>query len=185
MRMTCAARCLSRGRLYIGAGIVGVLGVVLLVGLAGAAHPTNNDPTTHIRFDTAAEADAKRQQLINFIWLDSLPTAALPEVTNIPLSDFPAVNLTGINQSLVSRVDKLDADVSGMDFHATSYLLRPVNTANVNRLAIVHQGHVYTAQGSMGYGVGDTANRLLQEGYSVIAMQLPLAGWNADRTIRS
>ncbi len=161
--------------------ILGLLGIMLFAGPADAALPTNNNPTNHIRFDTAAGADAKRRQLIDWIWSGGLPTSALPSVTNNIA--FPAVNLAGVNRSLVSRVDMLDADVSGMDFHAISYLIHPVNTANVNRLAIVHQGHAYTVQDSMDLGVGSTVNRLLKEGYSVIAMQMPLCGWNTDRTV--
>ena len=176
--------------------LLGLLGVMLFAGPAWAGYPnppmpypTNNDPTNQIRFDTAAEADAKRQQLINWIWPDGLPTATLPSVTeNIA---FP-YNLGGpgsIDQSLFSRIDMLNANVSEMDFHSISYLIHPVNTANVNRLAVVHQGHVYPREANkpssnpLGAGIGNTANRLLQDGYSVIVMQMPLCGWNTDRTI--
>lgn len=146
-----------------------------------APYPTNNDPNNQIRFDTPAEADAKRRQLIDWIWSGGLPMATLPGVTeNIA---FPAVDLTGINKSLVSRIDKLDANVSGMDFHSISYLIHPVNPAHAGRLAIVHQGHEMTAGTALKGGIKETANRLLQEGYSVIAMQMPLCGWNGDKTI--
>jgi hypothetical protein len=62
-------------------------------------------------------------------------------------------------------------------------LLHPANAAHANRLAIVHQGHVYSPETSLAAGIGDTANRLLQEGYTVIAMNMPLCGWNTDRMI--
>lgn len=139
------------------------------------AEPTNDQPTTHIRFNTAAEADAKRQQLIDYIWAAGLPTMRLPNVTaNVATPN-------GIDASLVASVDCLDATVSGLGFHSISYLLHPKNTANVGRLAIVQQGHCPAADG-LSYGIGDTANRLLQEGYSVIAMNMPLNGWNMDST---
>ena len=167
-------------------GILGLLGIMLFAGSAwgwyprpSTPYPTNNDRNNQIRFDTPAGADAKRQQLTDWIWSGGLPTATLPGVTNN--ISFPG-DLDGINESLVSRVDKLDANVSGMDFHAISYLIHPKNTAHVNRLAIVHQGHSDYYH-SMSYGIGNTANRLLQEGYSVIAMQMPRCGWNTDSTI--
>lgn len=144
-----------------------------------AAFPTNDQPTTHIRFNTPAEADAKRQQLIDYIWAAGLPISTLPAVT--PNIAFPG-DLTGITQSLVSGVDELDANVSGMDFHSISYLLHPKNTANANRLVVVHQGHCHAAD-RISYGIADTANRLLQEGYSVIVQNMPLNGWNTDNTI--
>jgi len=162
--------------------IMATLGTVLLAGVVAANPllPTNNDPTNQIRFRTAVEAEAKRQELIAYIWPDGLPTAVLPAVLeNI---DFPA-DLKGIGRPLVARIDKLDAEVSGMDFHSISYLIHPVNRANAGRLAIVHQGHANPSD-SLSCGVGDTANCLLQEGYTVIVMQMPVRGWNADRTVK-
>ena len=119
--------------------------------------------------------------MINYIWSDGLPTSTLPTAANNIA--FPATDLGSINKSLVSRVDKLDANVSGMDFHAISYLIHPTNTANVHRLAIVQQGHS-DSRNALNYGIGATANRLLQDGYSVIIMQMPLCGWNIDHTVK-
>jgi hypothetical protein len=136
--------------------------------------PTNNDPANQIRFHTPAEADAKRQQLINWIWPSGLPTSALPSVAvNIA---FPE-DLSGITQSLAVSVDGLDASVMGM--HSISYLIHPTNTASADRLVIVHMGHTNTPAESLGLGIGATVNRLLQKGYCVIIMQMPLNGWNA------
>jgi hypothetical protein len=42
---------------------------------------------------------------------------------------------------------------------------------------------VYTPETTMAAGIGDTVNRLLQDGYSVVAMNMPLCGWNSDRTV--
>ncbi len=139
-----------------------------------------------IRFHTAAGADAKRQQLINWIWPGGLP-ATLPSATDVPLSEFPA-GLQGkyqpINRSLVGGVVKLDANVSDMDFHSISYLLSPKSaTANTNRLVIVHQGHFDSAQ-ALDRGIGNCANVLLQRGYSVLLVQMPLSGWNTDNTVK-
>jgi hypothetical protein len=134
--------------------------------------PTNNDPTNQIRFDTPAEADAKRSQLVNFIWLGSLPSTVPAVTTNVGL---PSQSI-GINPFNVARVDRLNANVSGWSFNALSYLLHPTNTANANRLAIVHQGHASNLEA----GVGATANHLLQQGFTVMTMMMPLYGWNTD-----
>jgi hypothetical protein len=164
---------------FVRKGIAWLLSLLLLASSAVAEYPTNGDPSHQIRFHTPAQADAKRQQLINYIWPGGLPTSTLPAVTtNI---SFPST-LTGITSSLVSSIDVLDANVSGMDFHSISYLIHPKNTANVDRLAIVHQGHSSSST-SLDYGIGATANRLLQDGYSVITVQMPLNGWNTDHTV--
>lgn len=140
---------------------------------------TNNDPTRQIRFDTAAEADAKRQQLTNFIWNSGLPTTALPTVTtNLGAGVFSG-DLNGINASLVSQASRLVANVSNFDFYSSAYLLTPSDTVNQNRFVIVHQGHTYN---SLESGVGLTVNALLAQGFSVGVMQMPRYGWNGDVT---
>ena len=123
-----------------------------------AASFADRNPANQIRFHTAAQADAKRQQLIRFIWPDGLP-ATLPTVTtNVA---FPP-GLNGIDRSLVSRVDMLDANVSGMDFHSVSYLIHPALATNADWWVIVHHGHVYGTSEALTLGISDTANRLLR-----------------------
>lgn len=156
-----------------------VLGVITPLS-AGAILPTNNDPSNQIRFDTPAEADAKRQQLTDYIWSNGLPTSALPTVSTIANPGIFSGALNGINSSFVSAISKIDTNVSGFDFFSTSYLLHPSNTAQENRFVIVHQGHY--SDNPLSYGIGDTVNNLLQQGFSVDVMQMPLYGWNTDRT---
>ena len=148
---------------------------------AGALPPAliGYDPSAQIRFVTSAQADAKRQELISFIWTNGLPTNTLPAVTtNIDAAVFSG-DLAGLNSVLVATVDRLDANVSGFDFHSIAYLIHPrLTNANSARLVIAHQGH----QGGLIDGVGDTANRLLQSGFTVLAMQMPLVGWNTDNS---
>lgn len=158
------------------------VGCTLCAGLAfGDPLPTNNDPSNQIRFDTAAEANATRQALTNFIWATGLPTNALPTVTASVGSSIFGTDLSGINQSLVSQVTRLDANVSGFDFHSLSYLLTPANAVHNNRVVIVQQGHS-TYDGRLNSGVGATVNALLQQGFTVNVMQMPLFGWNTDNT---
>ncbi|MCC7083998.1 MAG: hypothetical protein IT427_03200 [Pirellulales bacterium] len=137
--------------------------------------PTNNDPTNEIRFNTPAEADAKRDQLIDFIWNNGLPSTLPSAQFNVSLPR-QAVDIDPLN---VERVDRLDSDVSGWDFHMSSYLIHPRNqSSNTNRVVLVQQGH----SGILELGVGATANYLLQNGFTIAVMEMPLLGWNTDRT---
>lgn len=150
------------------------LGAVLSVIVSSRSFPTNNDPGTQIRFNTRAEAEARRQKLIQFIWPDGLPDA-MPEVErNV---EFPPLAV-GIDPYNAIRVDKLDMDVSSWDFHSIAYMFHPRNPARRPRVAIVHDGH----SGSLDAGVGSTVNRLLIHGFIVIALKMPLFGWNDDNT---
>ncbi len=139
---------------------------------------TNNTPSNQMRFSNATQANNKRTQLKNYIWSNGLPTSTMPSVNlNVP---FPTTDLNGLNQSLVSSVDRLDANVSGTDFHATSYLIHPTNAINANKMLIVAQGH---SSNTMDYGVRGTIEKALQQGYTVAAMAMPLMGWNTDTTL--
>src|SRR5687767_9859745 len=112
---------------------------VLLLGISSggtswAQLPTNNNPNNQIRFDTAAEADAARANLVNYIWdgdlpVGGLPVGGLPGGGGLPTASpsvttnvaFPT-GAAGINQSYVASVDRLDVNVSNYDFHSISYL---------------------------------------------------------------
>ncbi len=140
--------------------------------------PTNADPNAQIRFSTPQQADAKRSQLVNWIFNGNLPTGTMPSVTkNVA---YPTSDLNGVSQSLVASVDRIDANVGGTDFHAKSYLLHPTNTAHANKLLIVHQGH---STNTMDWSVRDSINAALQAGYTVNVMTMPLKGWNNDTTL--
>jgi hypothetical protein len=135
--------------------------------------PTNDDPSNQIRFGTAEQADPRRAELVDFIWKDGLPTTAPVVTTDVTLP--PTV---GIEAKMAARVDRIDVDVSGWDFHAVSYVLRPVNPSNANRVVIIHQGH----GADLRFGVGATADHLLEGGFTVAVMMMPLSGWNRDAT---
>jgi len=76
--------------------------------------------------NTAGQADAKRHELIAYIWPDGLPVNTLPAVTrNIGRDVFAGV-LGGLDGTLASVVERLDAEVVPYDFHGiTSYLISP------------------------------------------------------------
>ncbi|HZP89020.1 MAG TPA: Ig-like domain repeat protein, partial [Burkholderiales bacterium] len=133
---------------------------------------TNSNPNNQIRFSDAGQAQLRRQQLVNFIWSDGLPTSRLPSATVMGSAVF-SQDLAGVTASLVSQVTRLDSDVSGYDFHSVSYLLMPTNTAHANHLVIVHGGHG-SYEKRLAFGVSETINALLAQGFAVDVMQMPL-----------
>lgn len=168
-------------------GIAVLLGVILPAGFSVAAYPppplpspTNNSPTNQIRFSTPAGADAKRQQLIHYIWPGGLPT-------NVPATVTTNVAFADGLKSYVSRVDMLDAKVMGMD--NVAYLVTPkVINANTDRLVISHGGHnpPEPPLGSRPYDIADSPRdpvpSLLRAGYSVLRIQMPFCSWNGNYT---
>lgn len=172
-RIVCRLSVLSRACIPLLLGIS-------LGGTSWAQLPTNNDPNNQIRFDTPAQADAARANLVNYIWdggpigSGGLPTTLPSVTTNVA---FPS-QADGIDQWNVASVDQLDVNVSGYDFHSISYLMHPTNLTNADRVIIVHQGHA----DDLDLGVGATANDLLQNGFTVLVMKMPLYGWNTDNT---
>jgi len=140
------------------------------------------DPSRLVRFATPRQADAKRRELVCFIWPDGLPLKALPNVTRGIGQGVFERDLTGVNGSLSRLVDRLDAVVAPFDFHAISYLIHPrAENANNRRMVIVHSGH--RRAGALDAGVNDTIDRLLADGFTVLVMDMPATGWNTDKTI--
>ena len=85
----------------------------------------------------------------------------------------------GVAPADVSKVTRLDTNVMGMTM--SSYLLRPAtNTSHVNSLAIIQQGH---ANELISCNVSQTANKLLESGYSVMVNGMPMYGWNVNFNI--
>ena len=138
----------------------------------------NFDPSCLVRFSTPQQADAKRRDLIRFIWPGGLPTNTLPTLTrNIGPLAFNA-NLPGIDRALAATVDRLDANIAPFDFHSVSFLIHPLSSnANTGRLVIYHSGH--RRKLTEWAGGDDVINRVLAEGFTVLVMDMPLYGWNS------
>jgi len=140
------------------------------------------DPSGQIRFATARQADERRQELIRWIWPGGLPIRVLPTVTS---GIDPAVfsgDLAGLDGSLAASVDRLDADIAPYDFHATMYLVHPRTTnGNSRRLVIINSGHRLKVMYTL--GTEDSANRFLKAGFQVLMTDMPLIGFNTDRTV--
>ncbi|MCC6125355.1 MAG: PEP-CTERM sorting domain-containing protein [Pirellulales bacterium] len=138
------------------------------------------DSNSEIHIHSAAEANALRQNTIDYLWGgNGLPVNKLPTSATVYTGGgtLPA-DLVGLKAANIAGAEKWQAN---MDFgYSTSmYLLRPVNTANANRLAIVHHGHVgYSTRFSL--GIGTLTDHLLLNGFTVLSMEMPLMGWNTQ-----
>lgn len=151
----------------------------LPVGQAEEHRPAwaDHDPSGLVRFKTPAEAERRRQELIRFIWPDGLPETRPAADRDIA---FPPA-LGGIARGMVSRVDRLEADIGGTGFRAVTYEIHPVRGAVPARLALVHAGHVPDGPGHyLSGGLSDAIHHLLRRGHIVAVMQMPVTGWNTD-----
>jgi len=140
------------------------------------------DPSGLVRFKTPAEAEALRQDLIRFIWPSGFPAAALPAATTGIGPDVFSQDLAGLDATAAASVERLDAVVDPYDFHGLGYLLRPaVVNGNTKCLVVINSGH--RKDGPFAYGVNDTVNRLLREGFTILVSDMPLVGFNTDSTV--
>lgn len=141
---------------------------------------SNYDISQQIRFHNSDEAEVRRDKLIRCIWKDGLPKSR-PTVTENLVSP---EEMSLVRQDLIARVDLYTADVSSMDFQSLSYVAYPVKTVPASpRLAIVHAGHL--REGPDHYldsGLKETVERLLENGFVVAVMQMPLVAWNQDNS---
>ncbi len=165
---------------------LGVLAVALSLGLTPEAiglpsQLADYDPSGQIRFRTLSQAEARRQELIHFIWPGGLPTNTLPVVTK---NLGPAVftnELSGLDGSLAASVDLLNSEMAPYQFHAISYLIHPLAKSTNNlRLVVINSGHRIGV--AFAYGVNIAANRLLGEGFTVLMTDMPLVGFNTWHT---
>ena len=131
-----------------------------------------------VRFHNSVEAEATRERLIRAIWSDGLPKTR-PAKHDVA-KDVPA--LASLDASLFASAKRLDVDVSGFDWHADVYVVTPKSTGSVgSKLAIVHGGHMPEDPAQhLAFGLSDSVNQLLRDGYVVAILQMPLVGWNRD-----
>lgn len=93
-----------------------------------------------------------------------------------------APELASLDAGLLASAKRLDVDVSGFDWHANVYVVTPKSDSPVgSKLAIVHGGHMPEGPANyLAFGLCDTVNQLLRDGYVVAIIQMPLVGWNRD-----
>lgn len=133
------------------------------------------DSNSEIHVHSAAEADSLRQNVVNYLWNGrGLPTKAATTVSTGSLDSFSDVSL--LNPGNIASVDKWQANMD-YGYSTSMYLLHPVNTSNEQRLAIVSHGHVGMSNRFCD-GIGTLTDHLLQNGFTVLEMEMPLTGWN-------
>lgn len=139
---------------------------------------SNFDISGQVRFQNRKEAEERRDMLVRFIWKQGLP-ATRPAVTELKT---PPDELAAIKQTLIARVHLYDVNVSSMDFHSLVYVIHPTATQSTSaRLAIVHAGHMPEGlEHALDAGLKQTVERLLENGFVVAMMQMPLVSWNKD-----
>lgn len=131
-----------------------------------------------VRFRNSVEAEATRERLIRAIWPNGLPKTR-PAKHDV-VKDAP--ELASLDAGLWASAKRLDVDVSGFDWHADVYVVTPKSAGPVgSKLAIVHGGHMpEDPKQHLAFGLSDTVNQLLRDGYVVAIIQMPLVGWNRD-----
>jgi hypothetical protein len=143
-----------------------------------AQFSTNNSPQNQIRFGTEKEANDKREQLARFIWREGVPLQSMPIVKEKLDSGVYVNHLTGVDLSMVSRVDKLVTNVLGVD--SLIYLMYPKKGPENPRLGIVHAGH--SVHGPLSEHYPRTIDCLLKRGVVTAMIHMPQHGWNDDET---
>ena len=131
-----------------------------------------------VRFHNSVEAEATRERLVRAIWPDGLPKTR-PSKHDVA-KDAP--ELASINAGLLASAKRLDVDVSGFDWYADVYVVTPKSDGPVgSKLAIVHGGHMPEGPANyLAFGLSDSVNQLLRDGYVVAIIQMPLVAWNRD-----
>lgn len=140
----------------------------------------NFDAAQHIHVKTPAQAESVRKSVIEYIWgsgglpVEKLPVSVFSVFTGT--ESFPK-ELSGVQPGLVARVERLELNTDGLLTYA--FLIHPKHAAETKRLAIVHHGHA----ANLTLGLDAVVNWFLQRGFDVLAMNMPLLGWNTDRTV--
>lgn len=147
----------------------------LVASAGGAVEFERIDPSYHltdanslIDIGGAKSVVAKRRALIRYIWSgDGLPSKKLPGKVEKGITDDRYAELHKTN---LKQIDKLTID---MDYGLNSIVYHFIPREANNKLFIYHQGH----RGDFVQGKG-TIKALLDKGYSVMALSMPLLGMN-------
>ena len=128
-----------------------------------------DDIDSLIKINSKNDIFDKRKNLINFIWKNSIPYSSSISIDK-NIKDDRYQNLSNLKS-----IDKLNIE---MEYNVNSivYLFLPENSNN--ELVIYHQGHA----GDFILGK-DSIELLINEGYSVLALSMPLLGMNNQPTI--
>ena len=128
-----------------------------------------DDIDSLIKINSKNDIFDKRKNLINFIWKNSVPYSSSISIDK-NIKDDRYQNLSNLKS-----IDKLNIEME-YDVNSIVYLFLPKNSNN--ELVIYHQGHA----GDFIFGK-DSIELLINEGYSVLALSMPLLGMNNQPTI--
>ena len=128
-----------------------------------------DDVDSLIKINSKNDIFDKRKNLINFIWKNSVPYSSSISIDK-NIKDDRYQNLSNLKS-----IDKLNIEME-YDVNSIVYLFLPKNSNN--ELVIYHQGHA----GDFIFGK-DSIELLINEGYSVLALSMPLLGMNNQPTI--
>lgn len=144
------------------------------------ARLANYDISGQIRFQDTETAEKRRMILVSSIWKDGLPKTR-PTASDVSTT---TDQISLIKPTLVAKAERFVVNVSGMDFESIVYVLHPsAKVTGKTRIAIVHAGHMQAGiPANFDLGLKDSIERLLENGFIVAAMQMPLVSWNTDAT---
>jgi hypothetical protein len=136
------------------------------------------DSSKEIHIRSAREADKLRRSLVQYLWGGAgLPVTKLPTCTTAYSGNgaLPA-DVAGLRAANIAHIERLRANMN-FRYSTTLYLLHPVNTRYARRLVVVSHGHA-DYESRFNAGIGPLIDHLLENGFTVLAMQMPLYGWN-------
>ena len=123
-----------------------------------------DDIDSLIKINSKNDIFDKRKNLINFIWKNSVPYSSSISIDK-NIKDDRYQNLSNLKS-----IDKLNIEMD-YEMNSIAYLFLAENSNN--NLVIYHQGHA----GDFIAGK-DSIEFLINEGYSVLALSMPLLGMN-------
>ena len=119
----------------------------------------------------SAEVESRRRELVRLIWGRETLPARLPDAVETGIEDRRFKSLPDL-----ARIDRLHVR---MDFGLDSKILHFVPARPNGALVLVHDGH------SGPTGLNAVVARLLERGYAVAALTMPLFGDNARPAVRA
>ncbi len=143
------------------------------------------DSEKEIHIHAAKEADRLRRSVIDYLWNKTgLPAGKLSTITAVYSGSgaLPA-DVAGLRATNVARVERLQANID-FGYSTALYLLHPASLRNARRLVIVSHGHCVDYSGRFDAGIGTLIDHLLESGFTVLAVQMPLHGWNRQTSFQ-
>jgi pimeloyl-ACP methyl ester carboxylesterase len=129
-----------------------------------------------ITIGSLAEADARRARLIDYVWKGSVLPTGLPRAD----ADVEPPELAGLVRE---RIDRLTVRLPH-GLTSTSHLVHPAGRHN-GRFVLYHGGHGDPHGERYGPSTRRAVQALLDNGFLVAVVDLPLHGWNRHERLTS